>query len=101
MNASDPEALAVVESKMTSIFDDHFASIIANPISRGHNIASDIGFPCDRYQVLCRVQGESRPRVPLALRKTFEVGKIFERPLIRLLQDAGFDVRATEDRRFE
>jgi len=95
-----PQTLTKIESELTEQLNLHVASGISNSISRGHNNAGDIGFPCDTFQALCRLKGELRPKISLFLEKLFRVGRIWEQPNIRWLQDARINVRSTSDKRF-
>lgn len=87
-----PETLIEAEDRLLQTVDGHLASQISNKTSRGFNWASDLGFPCDTYQALCRLKGELRPKNPLGLEKVFRRGKVWETPNIRLLQDAGIQL---------
>jgi len=93
--------LKKIEAELTQQLNSHVEKGIRNNISRGHNNASDIGFECDTYQALCRLRGELKPRIPIALEKIFRVGKEWERPNIRWLQDAYIQARETSDKRWE
>ena len=101
MKTSTPVAVEETEKLLTDKLESHIESEISNNISRGHNNASDIGFECDTYQVLCRLKGELKPKISPSLKKLFRVGIEWERPNIRWLQDADLTVRDTADRRFE
>jgi len=89
------------EQELTSKLESHIESGISNNISRGHNNASDIGFECDTFQALCRLKGELKPKISPGLKKIFRIGKIFERPNIRWLQNAEIEVVEATKRRFE
>lgn len=96
-----PKKLVEIEGELARQLNTHIASGIRNNISRGHNNASDIGFECDTYHVLCRLKGKLRPKISVDLEKLFRVGREWERPNIRWLQDAEIKVRETTDKRFE
>ena len=96
-----PKQLIEIERELTQQLNTHIKSGIRNNISRGHNNASDIGFECDSYQALCRLKGELKPRHSVDLEKIFRIGREWERPNIRWLQDAEIKVRETTDKRFE
>jgi len=59
------------------------------------NRASELGFPCDNYQVLLRLEG--KPRRTIAREKVFRMGTVLETPNMRLLQDAGISLRERID----
>lgn len=97
----NPQELIEIEKDFTDQLNAHVASGIRNQISRGHNNAGDIGFPCDTYQALCRLKGKLRPKIDISLEKIFRVGREWENPNIRWLQDAQIKVRQTAEKRFE
>lgn len=96
-----PQKLIEIEEELTRQLNTYIESGIRNNISRGHNNASDIGCECDTYQALCRLKGELKPRISVDLAKIFRIGREWERPNIRWLQDAEIKVRETTDKRFE
>ena len=95
------QRLINIEKGLTDQLNAHVASGIRNQISRGHNNASDIGFPCDSYQALCRLKGKLRPKIEVSLEKIFRIGRVWEQPNIRWLQDAHIKVREISDKKFE
>ena len=95
------QELIEIEKELGNQLNAHVASGIRNQISRGHNNASDIGFPCDTYQAACRLKGKLRPKIDISLEKIFRVGREWEQPNVRWLQDAQIQVRQTGDKRFE
>lgn len=56
--------------------------------SRWSNWAGDLGWPCDPYQVLCRMKGHLRPPYTIGLKKVFRVGVEWEDPNYRLIKSA-------------
>ncbi len=87
-----------LELELRDKLEAHVALDIHNKTSRARNWAGDLGLECDVYQVASRLKGTLKPRVSPGLMKIFRVGKEWERPNIRWLQDAGINVRETGDK---
>jgi hypothetical protein len=60
--------------------------------SRSSNWASDLGFECLSYQVLCRLHPELRPLPSLELKKIFRASGILEVPNLEFISHAGIKV---------
>lgn len=87
-----------LEAKLRDKLEAHVSLDIRNRTSRARNWAGDLGLECDVYQVASRLKGTLKPKISSSLSKIFRVGKEWERPNIRWLQDAGIKVRETGDK---
>jgi len=87
------KALLEIERKTKEKVDNYLLDRISNSTSRGFNYPSDLGFECDTYHALCRLKGNLRPKISLGLKKIFRGGDTWETPNIRLLQDAGIELK--------
>jgi len=96
----EEQLILKVEESLTGQLNAFIETGITNKISRGHNNAGDIGFECDTYQAACRLKGELKPRSTVFQQKIFRVGNLLERPNIRWLQDAEFNIREANQKRF-
>jgi hypothetical protein len=56
------------------------------------NRASSIGHPCIRLLVLKRRHWEDIPMIDVGLKLRFELGDIFEKKVLRDLEESGFDI---------
>jgi len=86
-----------LETELRDKLEAHVALDIKNKTSRARNWAGDLGLECDVYQVASRLKGTLKPRNTPGLQKIFRIGKEWERPNIRWLQDAKINVKEMKD----
>jgi len=61
------------------------------------NRASEIGHECMTWHLLKRLRSDLAKPKNLGMKKRFHIGSALERPNMRLLQDAGLDVRESQE----
>jgi hypothetical protein len=90
----DSAALRAIEQGMAAKIDAELMSRGGGVVQRAakSHRASEIGFACDTYQALRWLKPEAASPYDLGTMKRFYLGKVLERPNIRLMQDAGLEV---------
>jgi hypothetical protein len=86
-----PAELLEIESDLKGAMDVHILSE-RKEFGRWSNWAGDLGFACDRYQVLSRLRPELKPLPDLGLLKIFRVSGLMEDPNLELMKKAGIKV---------
>ncbi len=90
-----------LETELRDKLEAHVAEGLSNQISRPRNNASDLGLECDTYQAACRLKGHLRKPITNSLEKIFRIGREWETPNIRWLQDSRINIeKATKKRWF-
>jgi hypothetical protein len=86
-----PSEYLEIESDLKGALDNHILSE-RKEFGRWSNWAGDLGFACDRYQVLSRLHPELKPLPDLGLLKIFRVSSLMEDPNLELMKKAGIKV---------
>lgn len=89
----DIQAIEKIETSLKEKADHQIEKGIWDPYSSQWNRASELGTDCDTFHALVRMKGNIRPRATVAREKVFRRGREWETPNIRLLQDAGIDLK--------
>jgi len=89
----DIQAIEKIETELKAKADHQIEKGIWAQRSSEWNRASELGLDCDTFHVLVRTKGDIRPRTPVSRAKVFRRGIEWETPNIRLLQDAGIELK--------